>query len=171
MTAAIRDDNPVLFFEPMSLSHGPRGEVPAGEHLTPIGPARLARAGSDLTIVAIGSMVPVAQRAATALAREGAEAEVIDLRSLRPWDADLVVDSVRRTGRLVTVQEAWVAGGVSAEVLATVAERAHGCLRAPPLRVGTRPVPVPSGLVRRFALPTLDDLLAAARAVLRTMSS
>jgi pyruvate/2-oxoglutarate/acetoin dehydrogenase E1 component len=170
MASAIRDDNPVLFFEPMSLSHGPRGEVPAGDHLTPIGPARLAREAAnqaaDLTIVAIGSMVPVAQRAATALAREGAEAEIIDLRSLRPWDADLVVDSVRRTGRLVTVQEAWVAGGVSAEVVATVAERAHGSLRAPPLRVGTKPVPVPSGLVRRFALPTLDDLLAAARIVL-----
>src|SRR6476646_1606408 len=103
MTAAIRDDNPVMFFEGMSLSHGPRGDVPVGEHVVPIGPARLARQGRDLTIVAIGSMVPLAARAAVTLAREGIEAEIVDLRSLAPWDPDTVIASVRKTHRLLIV--------------------------------------------------------------------
>jgi pyruvate dehydrogenase E1 component beta subunit len=166
MAAAIRDDNPVLYFEAMSLAHGPRGDVPAGDHLVPIGPARLARAGRDVTVVAIGSMVPVALRAATELAREGVEAELIDLRSLAPWDADAVVDSVRRTGRLVTVHEAWAASGFGAEVVATVAERALTALVAPVARIGARPVPIPSGPLRRHALPGVADVIAAVRSAL-----
>jgi pyruvate dehydrogenase E1 component beta subunit len=164
MTAAIRDDNPVLFFEGMSLSHGPRGEVPVGEHVVPIGPARLARAGRDVTVVAIGSMVPPALRAAATLAAEGIEAEVIDLRSLRPWDETLVIGSVAKTGRLVTVHEAWVTGGVGAEVVATVAERVGGPLRV--ARVGALPVPIPSGALRRYALPSVADVVRAVRRVL-----
>ena len=166
MLAAIRDDNPVLFVEPMSLAHGPREEVPAGETLVPIGKARIAREGTDLTIVTIGSTVPVALRAAAVLADEGVEAEVVDLRSLAPLDADTIVTSVRKTGGLVTVHESWVSYGIGAEVAAIAAERALEDLLAPVKRVGTRPVPVPSGAVRKHALPTADDIVTAARELL-----
>lgn len=166
MLAAIRDDNPVLYVEPMSLAHGPREEVPPGEHLVPIGRARVARAGTDLTIVTVGSMVPVALRAAAVLAEVGVGAEVIDLRTLAPLDADTIVRSVRKTGGLVTVHESWVSYGIGAEVAAVVAERALEDLLAPVQRVGTKPVPVPSGAVRKHALPTAEDVVAAARRLL-----
>ena len=126
----------------MSLAHGPREEVPAGEHLVPIGTARVAREGTDLTIVAIGSTVPVALRAATILAEEGVEAEVVDLRSLAPLDADTIVASVRKTGGLVTVHESWVSYGIGAEVAAMSPRRcledllAAGQARRHPARPG-----------------------------------
>lgn len=166
MLAAIRDDNPVLYVEPMSLAHGPRDEVPSGEVLVPIGKARVAREGTDLTIVTIGSTVPVVLRAAGLLAEERVEAEVIDLRSLAPLDADTIVASVRKTGGLVTVHESWVSYGIGAEVAAIAAERALEDLLAPVKRVGTKPVPVPSGAVRKHALPTADDVVAAAKELL-----
>jgi pyruvate/2-oxoglutarate/acetoin dehydrogenase E1 component len=166
MAAAIRDDNPVLYVEAMSLTHGARDDVPAGEHLTPIGTARVARGGHDVTIVALGAMVPVALRAAATLAAEGVEAEVLDLRALAPWDADAVVAAVRRTGRLVTVHESWVTGGFGAEVAATVAERALADLVAPVARVGALPVPIPSGALRPLALPAAADVVRAVRRVL-----
>src|SRR6187455_332240 len=124
MLAAIRDENPVLYVEPMSLAHGPREEVPAGDVQVPIGKARVAREGTDLTIVTIGSTVPVVLRAATILAEDGIEAEIVDLRSLAPLDADTIVASVRKTGGLVTVHESWVSYGIGAEVAAIAAERA-----------------------------------------------
>jgi pyruvate/2-oxoglutarate/acetoin dehydrogenase E1 component len=166
MLAAIRDENPVLYVEPMSLAHGPREEVPSGDVLVPIGKGRIAREGTDLTIVTIGSTVPVAIRAAALLADEGVEAEVVDLRSLAPLDTDTIVTSVRKTGVLVTVHESWVSYGIGAEVAAVVAERALEDLLAPVKRVGTKPVPVPSGAVRRHALPTADDVVVAARELL-----
>ena len=166
MLAAIRDDNPVLYVEPMSLAHGPREEVPAGDVLVPIGKARVAREGTDLTIVTIGSTVPVALRAAGQLAEDGIEAEVVDLRSLAPLDADTIVASVRKTGGLVTVHESWVSYGIGAEVAAICAERALEDLLAPVKRVGTKPVPVPSGAVRKHALPTVDEVVIAARELL-----
>jgi pyruvate/2-oxoglutarate/acetoin dehydrogenase E1 component len=163
MVSAIRDDNPVLFFEPMSLAHAPHGPVSDDDgSLVPIGSARIARAGSDLTIVAIGSMVPAALRAAEALSREGIDAEVIDLRSIQPLDTACVVRSVRRTGRLVTVHESWVTAGLGAEVVAAVAEACPGTLRAPVIRVGTAPVPTPSGKVRPHALPNAERIVQAA---------
>ena len=166
MLAAIRDENPVLYVEPMSLAHGPREAVPPGEYLVPIGEARIAREGTDLTIVTIGSTVPVALRAAASLAEDGVEAEVVDLRSLAPLDTDTVVTSVRKTGGLVTVHESWVSYGIGAEVAAVVAECALEDLLAPVKRVGTRPVPVPSGAVRKHALPTAEDVVTAARDLL-----
>ena len=166
MLSAIRDDNPVLYVEPMSLAHGPREEVPPGEYLVPIGKARVARDGTDLTIVTIGSTVPVALRAAALLVEEGVEAEVVDLRSLAPLDADTIVASVRKTGGLVTVHESWVSYGIGAEVAAICAERALEDLLAPVKRVGTKPVPVPSGAVRRHALPTAEEVVVAVRELL-----
>ena len=166
MLAAIRDANPVLYVEPMSLAHGPREDVPEGDYIVPIGKARLAREGTDLTIVTIGSMVPVVMRAAAHLEEDGIHAEVLDLRSLSPLDTDAIIQSVRKTGGLVTVHESWTAYGIGAEVAAVVAEHAMEDLLAPVKRVGTKAVPVPSGGVRKHALPTVEDVIAAARELL-----
>jgi pyruvate/2-oxoglutarate/acetoin dehydrogenase E1 component len=165
MLAAIRDDNPVLFFEPMSLAHAPRERVDQDDTACPIGKARVARQGTDVTVVAIGSMVPASLRAAEALADDGVDAEVIDLRSIRPLDTSTCLESVGRTGRLVTVHEAWVTGGLGAEIAAAVAETCPGALRAPVVRLGTAPVPTPSGKVRPHALPNTERILEAIRRV------
>jgi pyruvate dehydrogenase E1 component beta subunit len=166
MTAAIRSESPVLFFEGMSLSHAARADVPDDEYETPIGQARVARPGRDVTVVAVGSSVPLALRAATELAREGIELEIIDLRSLRPLDSAAIVDSVRRTRRLITVHEAWVAGGIGAEVVASVVEHAPEALASPVIRLGAAPVPVPSGKVRPHALPNVSAITDAVRRAL-----
>src|SRR5438067_12748410 len=108
MLSAIRDDNPVLFFEPMSLAHGPRGPVKTDDAPLPIGRARRVRGGADVTIAAIGSMVAASLRAAEVLASEGIDCEVIDMRSIQPLDSPAGVESVRRTRPLVTVHESWV---------------------------------------------------------------
>jgi pyruvate dehydrogenase E1 component beta subunit len=168
MLAAIHDDNPVLFFEPMSLAHAPRGPVPsADDSLVPIGQARVARGGRDVTLVVIGSMVPASLRAAETLSRDGIEAEVIDLRSIQPLDSACVLESVRRTGRLVIVHESWVTGGIGAEVAARLAETCPQSLRAPVLRLGTAPVPTPSGKVRSYALPNTARIVEAIRHLMR----
>ena len=160
MLAAIDDDNPVLFIEPMSLAHAPRG--PIGDAI-PIGQARLARPGTDVTIAAIGSMVPASLRAAELVASEGISVEVIDMRSIQPLDTCCVTESVRRTRRLVTVHEAWVTGGLGAEIIAAVSEE------CPPhriTRVGTVHVPTPSGKVRPYALPNTERIVDATRRVM-----
>jgi len=164
MLAAIRDDNPVLFFEAMSLAHAPREAVASEAEPVSIGAARVARSGVDVTVVAVGAMVRASLDAAQRLASEGVEIEVIDLRSLQPLDRTLIVNSVRRTGRMVTVHEAWVTMGIGAEVVACVAEA--GVLRAPVVRVGAVAVPTPSGKVRPFALPNVEQIVAAVRQVL-----
>jgi pyruvate dehydrogenase E1 component beta subunit len=165
MLAAIRDDNPVLFFEAMSLAHAPRGSVTDGAAVA-IGQARIARHGRDVTVAAIGSMLPASLRAAEALAHEDIDVEVIDLRSIQPLDTACVVESVQRTGRLVTAHESWVTAGIGAEVVASVVERCHQALRSPVVRVGTLPVPTPSGKVRPFALPTTERIAQAVRKIL-----
>jgi pyruvate dehydrogenase E1 component beta subunit len=165
MLAAIRDDNPVLFFEPMALAHAPRERVPLDGDSARIGQARVARQGTDVTVVAVGSMVPASLRAAEALATERIEVEVIDLRSIRPLDTSTVLDSVVRTGRLVTVHESWVTGGLGAEVVARIAEVCPHALRAPAIRLGTAPVPTPSGKVRPHALPSAARIAEAVRRI------
>jgi pyruvate/2-oxoglutarate/acetoin dehydrogenase E1 component len=163
MLSAIRDDNPVLFFEPMSLAHGPREPIQC-EGCVPIGVARVARQGSDVTIAAIGSMVNASLRAASSIT--DVDVEVIDLRSIQPMDTKTVIESVRKTGRLVTVHESWVTAGLGAEIVAAVAESCPGALRAPVVRVGTAPVPTPSGKVRPHALPNTDRIVEALRKAL-----
>ncbi len=163
MLSAIRDDNPVLFIEPMSLAHAPRGSVASDEVCVPLGRARVARAGDDVTLAAIGSMVPAGLRAADTLAADGIHVEVIDVRSIQPLDTRCIVASVRRTGRLVTVHEAWVTGGLGAEIAAAVSEVCPDALRAPVVRVGTAAVPTPSGRVRPLALPNAERIVAAVR--------
>lgn len=163
MLAAIRDENPVLFIEAMSLAHGPREMVPLDTACESIGRARVARAGNDVTVAAIGSMVLAAERAAAALQTEDIDVEVIDMRSIQPLDTACVVDSVRRTRRLITVHEAWVTAGLGAEIVAAVAERCPQALCAPAVRLGTVAVPTPSGKLRPFALPNAEKIAAAVR--------
>jgi pyruvate dehydrogenase E1 component beta subunit len=141
LKAAIRCDDPVVYLEHKNL-WPLEGDVPDGEHLVEIGKARVARAGRDVTIVSWSATVHVSMAAAEALAAGGIEAEVIDLRSLWPWDKATVLDSVAKTGRLLVAHEAVRVGGFGAEIAATVAERAHGNLKAPIRRLGAPRAPI-----------------------------
>jgi pyruvate/2-oxoglutarate/acetoin dehydrogenase E1 component len=166
LTAAIRSDDPVLFLEHRGL-YWTRGDVPDGEHVVPLGSAATVRDGRDATIVAWSRMVATALAAADALASDGIEAEVIDLRGLAPFDLPAVVASVRRTGRLVVTSEAVVTGGLGAEVAASVAGVVGADLRAPIERVGAPFVPVPAGSdLETLYLPNADDVAAAVRRTL-----
>ena len=168
MAAAICDDDPVLIFEQMFLYHAVRDEVPEGDHVVPIGPARVARDGRDVTVVATAWMVHRALEAARTLTGEGIDAEVIDLRTLAPWDRDTVLGSVRKTGRLVVAHEAWKVGGIGAEVAATVAEDGFGHLRAPIGRVGAPPIPIPStAALRNLTIPSAEQIAATVRSTVR----
>jgi pyruvate/2-oxoglutarate/acetoin dehydrogenase E1 component len=166
LTAAIRSDDPVLFLEHRGL-YWTRGDVPDGEHVVPLGSAATVRDGRDATIVAWSRMVATARAAADALAADGIEAEVIDLRGLAPFDLPAVVASVRRTGRLVVASEAVVTGGLGAEVAASVAGVVGADLRAPIERIGAPFVPVPAGSdLETLYLPNADDVAAAVRRTL-----
>ncbi|MDR1740785.1 MAG: alpha-ketoacid dehydrogenase subunit beta [Synergistaceae bacterium] len=142
LKSAIRDDNPVMYFEHKGL-FSMKGDVPEGEHLVEIGKARVDREGSDITIVSWSMMLNHAAKAADKLAADGIKAELIDLRSLSPWDKDAVLKSVAKTGRLCVAQEAVKQGGFGAEIAATVAEEALDCLDAPIVRVGAPFTPIP----------------------------
>ena len=167
LKSAIRDDNPVLFLHSLSLG-GKRGDVPADEYLVPIGVADIKRAGSDVTICAAGPTVYTALAAAKTLAAEGVEAEVIDLRSLSPWDQRTVLDSVAKTGRFVAVDESFPTCSAASEWCATVAEAAFHQLRAPVQRVTNKDVPMPfSPVLEKAVLPSAADVIAAVR---RTMA-
>jgi pyruvate/2-oxoglutarate/acetoin dehydrogenase E1 component len=163
LLAAIADPDPVIFMEPMRLYRSVREEVPAGPFTVPLGPARLARPGRDVTVVAWGAMVPFAVRAASELAREGIEAEVIDLRTLAPLDEATLADAVRRTGRAVVVHEAVRTGGFGAEVAARIAEAAFLHLQAPVLRVTAPDAPYPPALLEDCFVPQPADIAAAIR--------
>jgi len=136
LAAAIESNDPVLFFEPINLYRGLTEEVPVVDYTIPIGRARVRRHGDDVTLVTYGSMVHRCDAAAELLAAEGISSEVIDLRTLYPWDQDTVLSSIEKTGRLVTVHEANLTNGFGAEVLATVVEKAAYHLESPPVRVG-----------------------------------
>ena len=144
MISAIRDPNPVIVLEQKYLYRRAKGEVPAGEHVVPLGRARVARAGRDATIVAWGTMSVKALEAAEALSEEGIEAEVVDLRSIVPWDREAVLASVRRTGRALVVYEAHRTAGFGAEVAAEIAEFAFGDLDAPVARLAGLDTPIPA---------------------------
>ncbi len=168
LLAALDDGNPVLVLEHKRLYRSVRGPVPAGHHVVPIGRAQLARPGVDATVVTYGAGVGWAVGAADALATEGAgEVEVIDLRSLRPWDRELVLDSVRRTSRALVLHEAALTGGVGGEIAATIADEAFMHLDAPVKRVGGLDAPIPFAPTLEAVwsadsrlLPALRDLLA-----------
>lgn len=166
LTAAIRDPDPVVFIEHKAL-YNTRGPVPEGEHLVPIGPAAVRRPGRDVTLVASSRMVLEALRAAELLAAEGIEAEVIDLRTLRPLDVGTLVGSVRRTHRAVVVNEGWRFAGFGAELAATIAEEAFAWLDAPVRRLGAADRPIPyTEPMERASIPDAARIAAAARSCL-----
>lgn len=165
--SAIEDDNPVLVFEHKALYRSLRGPVPTGEHRVEIGTARVVRAGTDLTVVTWGVGVQWALDLADGLAGEGAEVEVVDLRTLVPWDRAAVLASVEKTGRLLVLHEAARTGGFGAEVAAEVAEAAFVHLDAPPVRVGGADLPIPfSKAIEADVYSARARLADAARGVL-----
>jgi pyruvate dehydrogenase E1 component beta subunit len=166
LKSAIRDPNPVVFLE-HELVYGESFEVPDDpEHLVPIGRARIARAGRDVTITAFSRMVKLALEAADELAKFGLSAEVVDLRSLRPFDLATVAASVRKTNRIVAVEEGWPFAGIGAEIAAAVIEECFDWLDAPVKRVAGKDVPLPyAANLERLAVPQVADIVAAARAV------
>jgi pyruvate/2-oxoglutarate/acetoin dehydrogenase E1 component len=165
LAAAIRDPDPVVVLEPKLVYRTARGSVPEGEHVVELGRARVARAGSDLTLVAWGAMVAVCERAAEALVDE-ASVEVLDLRTLKPLDEDALLASVARTGRCVVVQEAPRTCGFASEVAALLAERAILDLHGPVLRVTGYDVPYPYWQLEDWYMPSVERVVDAARRVL-----
>ncbi|MFT0859907.1 pyruvate dehydrogenase complex E1 component subunit beta [Ancylobacter sp. G4_0304] len=166
LKAAIRDPNPVIFLE-NEILYGHSGPVPKlDDFVVPLGKARIARAGKDVTLVAWSIGMNYALKAAEELAKLGIDAEVIDLRTIRPMDTDTIIASVQKTGRLVTVEEGWGQSGVGAEIAARVMERAFDYLDAPVLRVFGKDVPMPyAANLEKLALPSVQDVIDAARAV------
>ena len=166
LKAAIRDPNPVIFLENEML-YGHSGEVPKlDDFVIPIGKARIVRTGKDVTLISWSNGMTYALKAADELAKEGIEAEVIDLRTLRPMDTDTIVASVKKTGRAVTVEEGWQQSGVGAEIAARIMEHAFDYLDAPVARVSGKDVPMPyAANLEKLALPNVAEVVAAAKAV------
>ena len=166
LKAAIRDPNPIIFLE-NEILYGQSFEVPKlDDFVLPIGKARIARPGRDVTIVSWSMGMSYALKAAAELEKLGIDAEVIDLRTIRPMDTETVVASVMKTGRIVTVEEGWQQSGVGAEISARVVERAFDYLDAPPARVSGKDVPMPyAANLEKLALPSVADVIEAVKAV------
>ena len=164
LKSAIRDPNPVVFLE-NEILYGQSFEIPDGaDHTVPIGSANVVRPGRDVTIATFSIMVGKALAAAEALAGEGIDTEIIDLRTIRPLDEDCIVASVEKTNRLITVEEGWPTAGIGAEISTMVMQRAFDYLDAPVTRIGGSDVPLPyAANLESQALPQADDIVAAAR--------
>ena len=168
LKSAIRDNNPVLFFEHKLLYRRIKEELPAGDYTVPLGRAIVRRPGSDLTIVAYAAMVHASLEAAEQLFGEGLDAEVIDLRTLSPLDRDTLLDSVRRTNKLLVVHEDTRTGGLAGEIAALVSESAFADLDGPIMRVTALDTPVPFSVpLEEYFLPNVDRVAAAARDLAR----
>ena len=166
LKAAIRDDNPVIVVENKTL-YAVKGEVPAGDHVVALGRAEVRRAGTDVTVVALSRMVHEALKAADLLAREGISVEVLDPRTLSPFDREALLASIARTGRLVVAHEAWGPCGFGAEVAALAAEHGFRALKAPVRRVTPPFTPVPfSPPMEKFWLPDAERIALAVREVI-----
>jgi pyruvate dehydrogenase E1 component beta subunit len=167
LKSAIRDPNPVIFLE-NEILYGKSFEVPKVEDwIVPIGKAKVSRPGKHVTIVSFGIGMTYALGAADKLASEGIEAEVIDLRTIRPMDVATIVESVKKTNRCVTVEEAWPQCSVSSEIAAQVMTHAFDYLDAPVARVNGKDVPMPyAANLEKLALPHVDDVVQAAKSVL-----
>jgi pyruvate dehydrogenase E1 component beta subunit len=166
LKAAIRDDDPVVVMEG-ELLYNIRGEVPEGEHLVPLGLADLKREGDDVSIITHGKMVHLALQAATRLERDGIEADVLDLRSLRPLDVEAILASVRKTNRAVYLEEGWPFAGIGAQIAATIQEEAFDDLDAPVLRITQADVPMPYAKnLEQLAKPNAQRVVDACRRVL-----
>lgn len=175
MVAAMRDDNPVVFMLHKNLQgmgflgtvQGAIVDVPEDSYTVPIGLANIVRDGTDVTVVGLGATVHIALEAATALAKEGTDVEVVDLRSLAPLDRETIVRSVEKTGRLVVVDDDYLSYGVTAEVIASVVERGLSALKSAPRRVAYPDVPVPYARpMERFCLPDAQKVAAVVRTVM-----
>ena len=166
LKAAIRDPNPVVFLE-NEILYGQSFDVPDDpDFILPIGRAKIERPGADVTITAFSIMVGMALEAADALAAEGIDAEVINLRSLRPLDTDTIIQSVAKTNRLVTAEEGWPMASIGAEIAAVIMEHAFDDLDAPVARVAGADVPMPyAANLEKLALPTVQQIVEAAKSV------
>jgi pyruvate dehydrogenase E1 component beta subunit len=165
LKAAIRDPNPVIFLE-NEIVYGHKHEVPEGDHIVEIGKANIVRQGKDLTITAFSLHVKYALDAAEILAKEGIDVEVIDLRTLRPLDTETIIKSVKKTNRIIALEEGWPFAGIASEIAALVMEEAFDYLDAPVTRVTGKDIPLPyAANLEKHALPQVDDIVEAARAV------
>ncbi len=166
LKAAIRDPNPVIFLE-NEILYGQSFPVPEGDVVTPIGVAKIERPGKDITLTAYSIMVGKALKAAEKLAEEGIDAEVINLRSIRPLDTATIVESVKKTNRIVSCEEGWAVCGIGSEIAAVVMEQAFDYLDAPVGRVCAKDVPLPyAANLEYMALPQVEDIVAAAKAAM-----
>jgi pyruvate dehydrogenase E1 component beta subunit len=166
MKTALRMDDPVMFFEHKAL-YGTKGEVPEDEYLIPFGEADIKKEGKDVTIVTMSRMVHESLKAAETLDKEGISCEIIDLRTLVPWDRKTVIESVKKTNRLVTVHETWKRAGWGAEIASVVQEEAFDYLDAPILRVGAYNVPMPfSRPLQDFVAPDSNNVIEMVKKVM-----
>ncbi len=166
LKAAIRSDDPVLFIEHATL-YQVRGEVPDGEYLIPLDKAKLQRPGKDVTIITYSKMLEVSMKAADELSKQGIEAEIIDLRCLRPLDMEPVLESFKKTNRAVIVEEGWCSYGIGAEVASRIYEQAFDYADAPIQRVAQDEVPLPYNRnLEQMALPQVEDVIKAVKEVL-----
>ena len=166
LKSAIRDDDPVIFMESEQM-YGDKGEVPEGEYLIPIGVADVKRSGDDVTIVSFGKIIKEAYAAADKLAEEGIECEIVDLRTVRPLDIDTVLESVKKTNRLVILEEAWPFGNVSTEITYQVQNKAFDYLDAPIIKINTADTPAPfSANLMKEWLPNSEDVIKAVKKVM-----
>jgi pyruvate dehydrogenase E1 component beta subunit len=166
LKSAIRDNDPVIFMESEQM-YGEKGEVPEEEYLIPIGKADVKRVGTDVTLVSFGKIIKTCFAAAEELEKEGISCEIIDLRTIRPIDYDTVLDSVRKTNRLVIVEEAWPLGSIATEVTFKVQKDAFDYLDAPILRVTSADVPLPyAPTLIEAALPNASKVIAAVKQVM-----
>ena len=166
--AAVRDPNPVIFFEHKFLYRRIKAEVPAEEYTVPLGKAAVRRAGEDLTVITYGAMVWTALEAAEALEKEGVSVEVVDLRTLVPYDKDVILSSVRKCNRVLLLHEDTRTGGMAGELAAVIAEEAFGDLDAPVVRVTAPDTPVPfAPPLEEYFLPNAQKVIDAARKLLK----
>ncbi len=167
LKSAIRSDDPILFIEHATM-YQVRGEVPDGEYTIPIGKSKVQRPGSDVTIVTYSKGLELSTKAAEELAKEGIEAEIVDLRTLRPLDMGPVIESFKKTNRAVVVEEGWRSYGVGSEVASRIYEEAFDYVDAPILRVAQKEVPLPyNRTLEQMALPQPPDIVAAVKEVMK----
>jgi pyruvate dehydrogenase E1 component beta subunit len=166
LKAAIRDDDPVIFMESEQM-YGDKGEVPEDEYILPIGVADIKRKGTDVTIVSFGKIIKEAYKAADVLAKEGIECEIIDLRTVRPMDHEAIMNSVKKTNRLVILEEAWPFGNVATEITYQVQSQLFDYLDAPIEKINTADTPAPfSPVLLAEWLPNSDDVIKAVKKVM-----
>ncbi|MDN3642589.1 pyruvate dehydrogenase complex E1 component subunit beta [Lutimonas halocynthiae] len=166
LKAAIRDDDPVIFMESEQM-YGDKGEVPEGEYILPIGIADIKREGTDVTIVSFGKIIKEAYKAADELEKDGISVEIIDLRTIRPMDQDAILTSVKKTNRLVILEEAWPFASVSSEITYLVQEKAFDFLDAPIQRITTADTPAPfSPVLLEEWMPNKNDVINAVKKVM-----